>query len=331
MRVYQRLNMDLARCGCTPIIGAVQGEANTRTLVVSLYDNGVAWEIPAAAAVEVAFKKPDGTQGIYSKLPDGSSATSFEDNVLTATMAPQMLTCAGNVLAAFIFRKSGGKILASFPFTVTVTANPAAGAEQSEDYYNPSNVGDLLAMVEALTAADVGAAPAGFGLGAGCQKIDGVNNIDKNGWWLTNSGTPNNAYWMLTARQTNSGNNVVADGYNLSGGNRAQRVKDKTWGEWEWFNPPMNPNTEYRTTERWDNKVVYTKLIDMGGTSSALYVPHGVTCTRFIRYSGSIGAYPLASCSGASVEINESGISLTVSQSNLAGLNVKVQLWYVKD
>lgn len=149
MQVFQNLRMDLARCGCTPIIGAVQGEANTRTLVVSLYDNGVAWEIPEAAVVDVAFKKPDGTQGIYNKLPDGSPATTFAGNVLTAILAPQMLTCAGKVTAAFVFHKTGEKTLATFPFTVTVTANPATGAERSEDYYNPT-IGDIQAVVREI-------------------------------------------------------------------------------------------------------------------------------------------------------------------------------------
>ena len=37
-----------------------------------------------------------------------------------------------------------------------------------------------------------------------------------------------------------------------------------TWGEWEWINPPMELGVEYRTTERWQGKPVYTKLVDCG-------------------------------------------------------------------
>ena len=35
-------------------------------------------------------------------------------------------------------------------------------------------------------------------------------------------------------------------------------------GKTEWLNPPMELGVEYRTTERWLGKVVYTKLFDYG-------------------------------------------------------------------
>lgn len=35
---------------------------------------------------------------------------------------------------------------------------------------------------------------------------------------------------------------------------------------WEWVNPPMVTGVEYRTTERWQGKPVYTMLIDLGET-----------------------------------------------------------------
>jgi hypothetical protein len=148
MKVIHKLRMDLARCGCRPVVGAVQGEANARVLEVSLYDSGVAWEIPEAAVVDVAYQKPDGTQGIYSKLPDGTPATTFSGNELSATLAPQMLTIPGSIRAAFVFHLEGQATLATFPFLITVEANPAAGAERSEDYYNPS-VGDIEAEIRA--------------------------------------------------------------------------------------------------------------------------------------------------------------------------------------
>lgn len=149
MKVIHNLHMDLARCGCRPVVAAVQGEANARVLEVALYNSGVAWEIPEAAVVDVAYQKPDGTQGIYSKLPDGSEATTYSGNVLSATLAPQMLTVPGTIRAAFVFHYEGQATLATFPFTITVEANPAAGAERSEDYYNPT-VSDIEAEVRAI-------------------------------------------------------------------------------------------------------------------------------------------------------------------------------------
>lgn len=180
MKVFQNLRMDLARCGCAPVVAAVQGDTNTRVLVVSLYDSGAAWEIPEGVIVDVAFKKPDGTQGVYSRLPDGSSATSFEGNVLTAILAPQALTCPGKVVAAFVFHKEGEKTLASFPFTITVTANPAEGAERSEDYFNPT-FGELVAEVEALK--DLLAEGGGGGGGTGPQGEPGKDGVSVSHFW----------------------------------------------------------------------------------------------------------------------------------------------------
>lgn len=46
----------------------------------------------------------------------------------------------------------------------------------------------------------------------------------------------------------------------------------------EWINPPMVLGTEYRTTERWNDKPVYTKCVDCGNmpASATKYVAHGV-------------------------------------------------------
>ena len=39
---------------------------------------------------------------------------------------------------------------------------------------------------------------------------------------------------------------------------------DGSWGEWEYINPPMELGVEYRTTERYKGKPVYTKAVDCG-------------------------------------------------------------------
>lgn len=62
-------------------------------------------------------------------------------------------------------------------------------------------------------------------------------------------------------------------------------LKTKSNGVWlptEWVNPPMVSGTEYRTTERWNNKPVYAKLLVWKSTSSFVgvanaSVPHGIS------------------------------------------------------
>ena len=51
--------------------------------------------------------------------------------------------------------------------------------------------------------------------------------------------------------------------------NVAQRIyKWGSWTEWEWINPPVWSGGAFRTVERWGEKVVYVKLIDLGTTPS---------------------------------------------------------------
>ncbi len=59
-------------------------------------------------------------------------------------------------------------------------------------------------------------------------------------------------------------------------------------GETEWLNPPMVMGVEYRTTERWQGKAVYTKVIDCGVLPNANYIS--------VRYSNE-NVYPLR-CTG---------------------------------
>ena len=147
MKVIHKLSMDLARCGCRPIVGAVQGEANTRVLEVTLYNNGVAWEAPEGTTAAVAFAKPDGTRGLYDKLPDGAAATTVSGNTVEAILAPQALTCPGTVIASIVFSDTNGKTLATFPFRITVEANPAGDAGLSNDYWTKATMEEVVQAV----------------------------------------------------------------------------------------------------------------------------------------------------------------------------------------
>ena len=128
---------------------------------------------------------------------------------------------------------------------------------------------------DAATArANLGAAPAGYGLGGFAKDITGqdLNNIIQGGW-----------YWYEHA--VNSFNNfthcymevIPSHGFSATQIIRfmlhdnscaVQRVKtdwgNTAWGEWEWVNPPLLPGVEYRTTRRCYGVPVYTKRVDLG-------------------------------------------------------------------
>lgn len=161
MRVTHNLRMDLARCSCSPVVNAVQGEANSRELIISLYDNGVAWEIPEATTAAVAFQKPDGLCGLYDQLPNGEPATSIAGSVVTAILAPQALTVPGEVTASVVFFDKDLDRLATFPFRIRVAVDPAGGQHVSNEYYNYSTMEEVNEAVDAALA-ELEAAKQGF-------------------------------------------------------------------------------------------------------------------------------------------------------------------------
>lgn len=145
MTVTSKLNADLVLRGVTSIVNAVQGDANTRAVAVTLTADGKAWNPPADGAVSVAFQNQStGHKGRYDKLPDGSNACSVSGNVVTAILAPAVLTAPGEVQAAIVFEDGDLNRLASFSFRIVVEANSAAAEPVTEDYYNyaPGNIDD---------------------------------------------------------------------------------------------------------------------------------------------------------------------------------------------
>lgn len=55
-----------------------------------------------------------------------------------------------------------------------------------------------------------------------------------------------------------------------------------TWSNYEWYEPDMVPGVEYRTTERWNRKPVYRKMVQYTNTAALsgdalTKIPHGVS------------------------------------------------------
>ena len=155
MIVTHKIKMDLSRRGITPVVHMVQGDSNTRALEISLYDNGQPWEIPQGITAAVAFSKADGTKGLYDKLPDKSNATTIAGSVVTAILAPEVLTCAGQVRVAIVLYDAEMDTLATFTIMVVVEANPAAGKQISNNYYYLQNMEQVnAAYADILTRLD---------------------------------------------------------------------------------------------------------------------------------------------------------------------------------
>ena len=126
-------------------------------------------------------------------------------------------------------------------------------------------------------------APAGYGLGeiAKYPTDNDVHSIAKSGWYIIGQSTQNafGTYGLIQANVYDD-SNIVLFFYGNGGVTHARKIKRYgTWDEWEYINPKMELGVEYRTTERWNGKPVYTKLIDFGAmpNSTVKIVQHGIT------------------------------------------------------
>lgn len=137
--------------------------------------------------------------------------------------------------------------------------------------------GSVMPQKGDYTAADVGAAPDGFGLGTsaiytGSPDHD-LDNIDGSGWCVGIPVIEGFSFgFSLVSHIKWNANNAQQTAYltpftsgPASYNSVIRRFKiNGNWEPWEWVNPTMKIGIEYRTTERWDGKPVYAKLIDFG-------------------------------------------------------------------
>ena len=101
----------------------------------------------------------------------------------------------------------------------------------------------------------------------------------------------------------------------------------------EWFNPPMIPGKEYRTTERYQGKPVYAKLVSFGvlPNNTSKSVAHGITELATVLYvNGTIGyGTLLADQSVSSIALDSTNITITTT-ADLSGFISYVMLKYYK-
>lgn len=134
MNVTSKITVDLTRNTVGSLVNAVQGDGNTRSVEITLMSGGTPWTPPEGVEAAIAYRQPGGTKGLYNKLADGTPAISISGNVATVILATQMLAVSGTVQASLVFNDQQLNRLTTFPFSVSVASNPAAGAQKVEDY-----------------------------------------------------------------------------------------------------------------------------------------------------------------------------------------------------
>lgn len=120
-------------------------------------------------------------------------------------------------------------------------------------------------------------APGGYGLGELWNKAPDMDadQISATGFFVADKNTPNGNNWGIVSFNYD---NESATQWGIPQNNKAfygsvtkREKRNSAWGPWEWENPPMDLNTEYRTTERYMRKPVYAKLVNCEALPNAGY------------------------------------------------------------
>jgi hypothetical protein len=144
------------------------------------------------------------------------------------------------------------------------------------------------------TAADVGAAPGGYGLGVEGYYSSHVTDLDsatKNGWYnVDGQYSPVGQYGVLRVDSSREDRLIHQTFYPASGGLQGYILRRYcavgSWQPWEWFNPPMDDGVEYRTTERNGGLPVYVKTFAFQPNVTTTFgtgeYDHGITGFKYL-------------------------------------------------
>ena len=131
------LTLDLQAPNFAVMASAKQNDTLGRQIAATLRDGSASFDATGLLC-EIRYAKPDGTVGFYDTLEDDETpAYSIDGNVVTFTLAEQMLTVAGAVYVDLNFYAATGEKLTAFTFTLNVEASVLDdGTIVSSDYYN---------------------------------------------------------------------------------------------------------------------------------------------------------------------------------------------------
>lgn len=121
---------------------------------------------------------------------------------------------------------------------------------------------------------NIGAAPAGFGLGGNSAACRDCNEALESGFYRLTTNCANAPGGGSTRTMVVTVNDDYIIQVATNGTNSARRIgfydgmtaeaDFDGYGGWKWDNPPMVEGETYLTTEQWKGKNVYTKLFTFG-------------------------------------------------------------------
>lgn len=267
-----------------------QGLASTTLPMLFLYDDSLAHVFTVKTTRD---GKPNSLTG-YSVhayfMPSNSDACVYitgtvdENGYAVVTLEPACYAFIGRF--SLVIRAEKGSAVTSI-----FRGEGYVGQSHTDAILDPGealpSLAALEAKINALTYADVGAAPAGYGLGDICTTF-AADTITKTGWYKGSIGSVSGDtwgaatnFWIIYHIEHGVRNEATQKAWMPAcyGNCSIERIRSEgVYGEWEWVNPPMTLGVEYRTTKRDNGRAIYTKAVSCGKGPSggAANLSHGI-------------------------------------------------------
>ena len=282
--ITQPYNLNLIPGGVPVRVPVSQYDAGSRDITFALYSGGMAFVVPAEAVVTCDGAKPDRKGFSY--------VCGYSGSTVTVTVTEQMTAAPGEADCQITIRKDGQVLgTANFLLVVERAALPD-GADMSET--------DIAAFTQIANQAAESAQKAQAVLDALDDAREALTDANKLAQKITKvspATAGNLAVLTADGEFTDSGKKPTPAGLGALPGVESSTAGCYTRtvnGVTEWINPPMAVGVEYRTTERYNGKVLYTKLLDLGAlpVNSSKSVSTGLPSGTSIVY---VQAFAVAS------------------------------------
>lgn len=403
MDITQKITLDLDRRSVYTTICAKQGDTKSRKVQITLVSGGAVYKAPPGAQAKFRAQKPDGTMVLNPAVVNSDGTVTAELTRQTIAVPGEVTAdvyltdSAGSVLssASFVIHvepaPSGAQTDSENEFlhlvalveqaeSASTTAGQqaqaaAASAQQAQEAErNAAQIVQAAAThagrrdnPHGVTAAQVGAAPAGYGYGGEIPNLITASSDQELNTKLDGllAGMPN--FSARNVRITHNGNQIVNGVFGMGGqgtlygtlykhsndyailsvysylGSQFSMTKNSKWGEVEWVNPVVKMGGEYRTTEKYNGKPIYTSMIDGGKcpASTTRTVRHNFKIDQIIKQSGWINYFGVvlpyfdpdrpADKLVAETTANKTVVSIKTNTDAWTAYNWFVQIWYTKE
>lgn len=186
------------------------------------------------------------------------------------------------------------------------------------------------------------------------DELDREQPVRKSGKYFINKKSydddfPPGDYFVEINKSWDGFSTVFAKGmHNGLAVNLRRVLYENNWRGWEWESPLLYEGIEYRTTEKWMGKPVYTKLVtytpsnDIGKSDGIYGFAIEFSTPNFesiVRFNGSVNkaegnAFPNIGIDGGFFGVNfmnSGGLALALNKKIIpGGTMITVQVWYTK-